>query len=58
MSLSGSGAVCWSIIDILRCAMLLNGIFTGQADRNQHARSGPPTVSWNGLGCGKRLSLT
>ena len=27
MSLSGSGAVCWSFIDILRCAMLLSGSF-------------------------------
>jgi hypothetical protein len=33
VSLIGSGAVCWSLFDILRCATLLNGIRPSQADR-------------------------
>jgi hypothetical protein len=54
----GSGAVCWSLFDILRCATLLNGIRPGQADRDSYARNRPPTVSWNGLLRKRRLCLT
>jgi hypothetical protein len=54
----GSGVVCWSLFDILRCAMFLNGIRPGQADRDSYARNKPPTVSWNGLLRKGRLSLT
>jgi hypothetical protein len=34
VSLSGSGVVCWSLFDILRSAMFLNGVIFLSADRN------------------------